>query len=131
VIVLGSQYVASVVPSNGKVTAGTGGSVTMTLDRSVSNEIELDYELPPDRIPAGFTITSMNVRICGSASGDFWEAYGPPGSDPTEYEVIQPASDGCWHFTGAPGPDTTVKAFVHLATTMTITRVEYTVTVTR
>jgi hypothetical protein len=71
----------------------------------------------------------MDVLVCGTASGDFWESYGPQGSDPTEYEVVPPESDGCWHYRDAPGPDTTVKAFVHLATTFTITRIEYTVTV--
>jgi hypothetical protein len=125
----GNQYINSAVPSNGSVTSNADGSVTMKLDRTVSDEIELDYIVPADRIPAGKTITNMDVLVCGTASGDFWESYGPQGSDPTEYEVVPPESDGCWHYRDAPGPDTTVKAFVHLATTFTITRIEYTVTV--
>lgn len=71
----------------------------------------------------GFTLRSVDVRICGSGSGDFWETYGPEGSDPVEHEVAAPDADGCWHYNGAPGPDTAVKAIIRLASTMTISRV--------
>ena len=69
--------------------------------------------------------------VCGSGSGDFWEAYGPPGSSPDEYEVVPPSADGCWHFNDAPGPDTTVLVKLRLASTMTISRLEYVLTVSR
>jgi hypothetical protein len=131
VVVLGSQYTAANVPGNGKITPGNGGVITMTTDRTISEELDVAYNFPEGQIPAGFTIRSLDVRICGTGSGDFWETYGPPGSNPDEYEITRPATDGCWHYLGAPGDDTTVKAIIRLNTTMTITRVEYTATVSR
>ncbi len=131
VVVLGSQYSNSTVPSNGSVKLGNGGLVTFRTDRTISDPLELDWDLPESAIPAGFTIRSIDVRICGTGSGDFWETYGPTGSTPDEMEVTAPQADGCWHYTGAPGPETTVKAAIRLNSTMTVARIEYTVTVSK
>ena len=131
VVVLGSQYVNSAVPPNGSVKLGNGGVITFQTDRTISEQLEMDWELPQSAIPAGFMIRSMDVRICGTGKGDFWETYGPEGSTPDEIEFKPPQADGCWHFAGAPGPDTTVKAMIRLQSAMTITRLEYTVTVSK
>ena len=93
--------------------------------------MEVTWELPAEAIPAGYRIISIDTAVCGAGSGDFWESYGPAGSDPEEQEVIAPAADGCWHYNGAPGPDTTVKAIIRLASVMAITRIDYVVTLTR
>jgi len=129
IIVLGSQYATADVPGNGKITPGNGGAITMSTDRTTSAGMQLDYELPADRIPPGFTIRSLDTRVCGMATGDFWESYGPPGSEPDESEFTPPQPDGCWHYVGAPGDDTVVKVAIRLNSTMTITRIEYTATV--
>ena len=52
-------------------------------------------------------------------------------ASPDEYEVVPPSADGCWHFNDAPGPDTTVLVKLRLASTMTISRLEYVLTVSR
>lgn len=130
-MVLGSEYVNADVPANGKVTRGNGGSLTMTTDRTISAQMEVHWELPASKIPPGFRIVSVDVRMCGTGTGDFWESYGPEGSTPDEHELTQPERDGCWHYTGAPGPDTTVKAIIRLASTMTISKLEYVATVTK
>lgn len=84
------------------------------------------YDLPTGVIPSGKIVKSVDTRVCGTASGAFYETYGPGGSDPHEYEITQPAADGCWHFVGATGVDYTVLVKVLNATTVTITKVEYT-----
>ena len=131
VVVLGSEYVNADVGANGTLTRGNGGVITFTTDRTISAQLEIDWEMPASAIPPGFTLRSVDVRICGSGTGDFWETYGPTGSNPDEAELTRPAADGCWHYEGAPGPDTTVRAIIRLASTMTITRLEYTATVSK
>jgi hypothetical protein len=131
VSVLGRDYATANVAGHGTLTQSTDGSITIQTDRTYAEQTEVDWELPADAIPAGATIRSLDVRVCGKGSGDFWESYGPDGSDPIEEEVTPPQADGCWHYTGAPGHDTVVKVYIRLASTMTITRVEYTATVSR
>jgi hypothetical protein len=129
VVVPGSHFDAtSSIPSNGSVARQSDGSVVATTDRTLSGELELDWTLPDTALPAGAKIQKIDTLVCGTGSGDFWETYGPTRSDPTEYEVMQPAADGCWHYTGGDGSDTTVAAKIRLQSTMTITRIQYTVT---
>ena len=108
-----------------------GTSVRVDSTADTSQAAWVIWHLSPDRLPPGAVIHSVDVRVCGSGEGDFWEVYGPDGSQPTEYEVSPPADDGCWHFTGAPGHDLTVAAGTELASTMTIDAVEFHVTFAR
>jgi hypothetical protein len=39
---------------------------------------------------AGKVIGRVDAALCGAASGQFWETYGPYGADPVEYEGTQP-----------------------------------------
>jgi hypothetical protein len=123
----GTDYVDSDIPAHGTLTSLPDGSITFTTDRTYAFQAEVQWQLPDGSIPTNRTVSSIDVRICGIGSGDFWESYGPDGSDPVEYEVTSPDPDGCWHYNGAPGDDTTVKAIIRLGSTMTIRTVEYTV----
>jgi hypothetical protein len=124
-------------PPHATITNLTGGGIRMFTDGTTSGPLTVTYRLPalpPSLLPAGKTIRRIDVKVCGSGSGDFWEVYGPPGSAPVEYEAAPPAADGCWHFAGAPGPDSTVIADVNInpigvTSTMQIDRLVYTVTV--
>ena len=128
--VLGADYVDSAIAPNATATRLADGSVLLQSTRMYSYPTTLTYTLPGDRLPPGTHITGiLATKVCGSASGDFWESYGPDGSEPTEHEFGPPQPDGCWHYGAAPGPDTTVTVGMRTQTTYTITRVEYTVTV--
>ncbi len=130
VTVLGADYVSADVPQNGTVTKLPDGSVRLETTRMYSFPMVLTYELPPEMLPAGTRILAIQgTRVCGSASGDFWESYGPDGSDPTEHEFGPPQPDGCWHYGPAPGPDTTVTVGQRTQTVYIISKIEYTVTI--
>ena len=109
-----------------RLTVGPDGSLTIETDRSTHDSPTITYRVPSDQLPLGRQIRAIDVRVCGTGHGDFWERYGPAGSEPFEYEAEAPASDGCWHFTGAPGPDSTVLIKQALGTRQTIVMVEYT-----
>jgi hypothetical protein len=123
----GSDYASSVLPTGARIRR-IGSSVRIDTTTETAQAAWVIWRLPDDQMPAGAVIHGVDVRVCGSGSGYFWEVYGPEGSDPTEYEVTQPEADGCWHFTGAPGPDLTVAAGTEVDSTMTIDAVEYHIT---
>jgi hypothetical protein len=132
----GQDYVSAqgVDPLHATLTYLSGGGIRLRSDGSTSDSLTVTYRLSPSSLPAGKDIRRIDVKVCGSGSGDFWESYGPPGSEPVEYEAEPPATDGCWHFAAAPGPDSTVIVAVNIAainvtSTMQIDRVVYTVTV--
>ena len=132
----GQDYVSAqgVDPLHATLTNLSSGSIRLRADGNSGDPLAVTYRLSPSRLPAGKSIRRIDVKVCGSGSGDFWESYGPPGSEPAEYEAVPPAADGCWHFAGAPGPDSTVIVDVNIAalnvtSTMQIDRVVYTVTV--
>ena len=125
----GDEYDDVDVPEDGKFTEKPDGSVLMETTRLRSYQLIVTYVLPDDVIPPGSRITRIDTRVCGSGEGDFWETYGPEGGDTLEQEVSAPGADGCWHYQNAPGFDTSVIAIIRLQSKMTITKVEYTVTV--
>ena len=100
----------------------------MTSDRMYSNPTTLTYVLPPSSVPAGARIARLDVAVCGDGSGDFWETYGPSDMEPIEYEVVPPEADGCWHYTGGTGQDSTVLAIIHLESRFQIDEIVYTIT---
>jgi hypothetical protein len=121
----GTAYVDSVVPTGGAITTLAGGAIKMTTGTANSDELTVTYRLT---LPAGRLVKSYQVKVCGSGSGNFWEAYGPPGAIPAEYEVVPPASDGCWNFKGSSMTDTTVLAIIGFGSTMRIDRIDYILT---
>ena len=125
----GDEYDEVDVPGNGTFIERPDGAVTLETTRDYSYQLVVTYYLPEDAIPAGRRITRIDTRVCGSGEGDFWETYGPEGGDTLEHEVSAPGPDGCWHYERAPGDDTSVIAIIRLRSTMTITKVEYTITV--
>jgi len=128
VVVLGSKYINPSLASNGKVTKLANGGMIMSSDRTISDPSEVQYRIPAGQIPAGTRITRIDVAVCGLGQGDFWESYGPSGSDPDEYEVTKPAADGCWHFNGGTGKDSLVRVAVEKLSSLRIDEVVYTVT---
>jgi hypothetical protein len=131
VTVPGSRYktTASTIQPNAVLTPNADGSLTIatTDDHSAHASImAVGYDLPPGIIPTGRTVASLDTRVCANASGFFFEAYGPTGSNPREYEVPGTAFNGCWTFTGAPGTDFNVVVKQFLTTTVTVLKVEYT-----
>ena len=127
VAVYGSKFVFSQVPDGGKITPQGDGIIISTTSSS-SDALWVTYRLDPSVLPAGAVISSVNAKICGQGAGQFWEAYGPVGSTPTEYEARPPDADGCWHFTDAPPTDISVIASTMLDSQMYIDRIEFTVT---
>jgi hypothetical protein len=126
-IVNGSDYVTADVPPGGVLNkVGTTAFMRTTTD-SV-DALWVTWRLDEASLPVGRTIHSVDVRICGSGQGHFWEVYGPDGGEPFEYEVVAPNDGDCWLFRDAPGHDLTVLGGVMLDSTMLITRVEYHVT---
>ena len=126
-VVVGSAYVSSDVPSNGRL-ATNGDKAMLETTSTSSDALWVTYMLDPGQLPVGAVINSVDVAICGRGEGTFWEVYGPPGSEPHEYEVIQPEADGCWHFADAPTSDLSVLAGTMLDSRLLIERVEYTIT---
>ena len=128
VVLGGDQYEVADVPDNGKLTRHPDGSITIETTRDYSFQLMVTWFLPTDAIPAGARIARLDTRICGSGGGDFWESYGPEGGETLEAEVSGPGPDGCWHYPNAPGWDSSVIAIIRLQSSMTITTVEYVVT---
>lgn len=124
----GSGFVHEEVPSNGTVTKVAGGGVILQTTREFSEPLTVTYKLPLYQLPSGIKVVRVDAALCGNASGDFWESYGPAGSEPPEDEVTPPGPDGCWHYLGGSLSDTAVFAIIRTETTFKIDRVVYTVT---
>ena len=124
VTVAGRNYTAYDVQPHSTVTQLAAAAVlASTADDSQPTTIV--YYLPKGSVPAGRQIARLDTTVCGSGGGNFWEVYGPDGSDPVEYEAQLPVN-GCWSFTRAPGTDTGVHADVQLQSRLQIDRVTYT-----
>lgn len=123
----GAQFSSSDVPDSGQL-ARNGDLAVLRTTANSADALWVIYKLDPAQLPAGTTIYSVDTAICGQGSGDFWEVYGPSGSDPAEYEVVPPSADGCWHFAGAPAADDiSAIAVVMIQSQLIIERVVFTV----
>jgi hypothetical protein len=129
IVVPGQGYVLATVPGNGKIVKLSGGGVELRTTRDQSDELTLTYRLPIGKLPPGVKAGQVDAKVCGKASGDFWEMYGPTGALPSEHEVVPPAADGCWHFDGGSLDDTALFAIINLESRFRIDRVVYTVTI--
>ncbi|MES2209405.1 MAG: hypothetical protein V4515_04380 [Chloroflexota bacterium] len=127
ITVKGRDYVSAEIPPNGTVKK-QGDSAILHTDRSMSLFLGVTWDIPPGSIPFGAKIARIDSRVCGSGSGDFWETYGPDGSEPFEYAVEEPSPDGCWYFTNAPGPDTAILSQTRTEATLRIDKIVYTIT---
>jgi hypothetical protein len=80
-------------------------------------------------MPPGATAASVVTVVCGEGSGDWWEVYGPYGSDEFEYEITPPGPDGCWRFhERGRHSDFRVEIWLSGDAQMTISRIEFHVT---
>lgn len=127
VVLRGDEFELSDIPENGTLTRVAGGGIRIETTRMYSHVLMVTWFLPDGVVPAGASIASLDVAVCGSGDGDFYETYGPLGSDPEEHEVEKPDPDGCWRYYDAYGDDPSVIAIVRLASHLIIDRVEYTV----
>ncbi len=128
IVVPGQAYAGVEIPENGSVTKLAGGGIVMKTTRELSEPMTVTYELPLSKLPSGMKVVRVDAAICGLASGDFWESYGPTGSEPYENEVSLPGPDGCWHYLGGSISDTAAFAIIRTETSFRIDRVVYTVT---
>ena len=124
---LGSEYTSYQLPEGGSLFLDGDSLVLRTIEES-PDALWVTYTLSPALLPQGAQIRSVSVDVCGRGSGFFWEAYGPPGSDPLEYEVTPPDVDGCWHFHDAFTADLSAIVATMLESTMVIDRVVFKVT---
>jgi hypothetical protein len=129
-VVAGADFVESQVPDGGSITPSEDGIVIQTTENS-PDALWVTYRPDLAELPAGAQVLKVDTRVCGQGTGQFWEQYGPVGSNPNEYEVAQPEADGCWHFTDAPADDLSVIASVMLQSSLYVEKVEYTVTFVR
>jgi hypothetical protein len=130
VTVNGADYDrASVEPvDSSSITPLPNGGVAIQTDRTSHGTLYISWTVPSSEFPRSGTIAHIDTAVCGRGSGDFWEVYGPSGSDDAEYEATPPSRDGCWHFHGAPGPDTKTTAGVTLNSRFEIYKIVYTFT---
>jgi hypothetical protein len=124
---MGRDYVETNASLPGSITVQPDGGIVIQTGRNLTNAVYVEYRVPAGSIPPGRSIVSIDTKVCGIGSGDFWETYGPDGSEPAEYEARNPGPDGCWHFAGASGPDTTTRAATQVRSTMRVDRVIYTI----
>jgi hypothetical protein len=119
------------------VSADTDGAVIHLTPQGTSLRIEstgkgtshVAYTIPPAALPPGTTLGRIDLKLCGAAGGNFWEIYGPSGSDTNEQEVTQPLADGCWHFENGFGDSSYVDVYVVSKSFLRIDKLFYTVTV--
>lgn len=124
-VVRGVDYDTAEVPPDATLTRLGDGSVVLETGASSTAPLTLAWRLPSPPITPGSRPAGIVVRVCGSASGDFWEVYGPVGGEPEEYEVEAPDSAGCWEFATAPDAELTVRVATELRTRMIVERIEY------
>ncbi len=125
----GAQYTSYQKPDNSSLLLNGDALILVTTAES-PDALWVTYTLDPSLLPAGATVLSVDADVCGSASGTFWEAYGPTGSDPGEYEIVPTDADGCWHFRDAATNEISVIVSTMLESRMTIERIVFTVTFT-
>ena len=123
----GAQYTSYQKPDNSSLLLN-GDALTLVTTADSHDALWVTYTLDPALLPAGATVRSVDADVCGSGSGTFWEAYGPTGSDPNEYEIEPPDADGCWHFRNAATSDISVIVSTMLESRMTIEHIDFTVT---
>lgn len=115
------------VPTPDTLTNQGNGGIVVTTSRNAGHPLHMEWNLDPSALPAGGTISSVDTRVCGHGSGDFYEVYGPFDADPIEYEAKPPGLDGCWHFTGGPS-DFHVTIYAYDDSSLAIDRIEFVVT---
>jgi hypothetical protein len=120
--------VATLIPAGTTLSKTPTGGVRAESTRAGEGSLYVEWVLPESVFPAGARVANVHTLVCGSASGDFYEVYGPYGADEIEYEASPPSPDGCWHFTKDPGSDYRVEIYVNGDSTMTIERIEFRVT---
>lgn len=123
----GAQYSSYQIPEAASLLLN-GDALVMRTTSESDDALWVTYRVQPGLLPAGATVHSVSVAICGYGSGQFWEVYGPTGSVPHEYEVVPPDADGCWHFRDALTNDVSAVAGTMLESTMVIESVVFTVT---
>ena len=107
------------------------GSVKVTSTRESASDqyVEWIIDPPSSVLPPGAQVASVLTVVCGRGEGDWWEVYGPYGSEEFEYEVVSPGPDGCWRFNEI-GRYTEFRVEIWLSgnSTLTISRIEFRVT---
>lgn len=106
------------------------GSIRVVSTRASEADQYVEWLVEDERImPPGRQASRVLTVVCGRGSGDWWEVYGPYGSEEFEYEVTEPGADGCWRFNEVGRyTDFRVEIWLSGDAEMTISRIEFRVT---
>ena len=125
-----ANYEEARIRGNATLEILPNGSVRVTSTRESAADQYVEWRIDPEAVlPPGAPISTIETIVCGSGEGDWWEVYGPYGSDEFEYEVISPGPDGCWRFHERDRyTDFRVEIWLSGDATLTISRIEFHVT---
>ena len=124
------DYAEARIRGNSTIEVLPDGAVKVVSTRESKADQYVEWITEPTTVlPPGAEAATVLTIVCGSGEGDWWEVYGPYGSDEFEYELVPPRPDGCWHF-NERGRYTDFRVEIWLSgnATMTISRIEFHVT---
>lgn len=130
-VVAPTDYVEARIRGDARLEELPDGSIRVISTRASAADQYVEWLVDPGAImPPGAQADRVVTLVCGRGSGDWWEVYGPYGSEEFEYEVTEPGEDGCWTFTET-GRYTEFRVEIWLSgnAEMTISRIEFTITV--
>jgi len=106
------------------------GAVEIVSTRASNADQYVEWIIDPAAtLPAGSPVATIVTVVCGEGTGDWWEVYGPYGSEEFEFEVTPPQADGCWRFNERDRyTDFRVEVWLSGNATMTISSIEFRVT---
>ena len=125
-----ADYVEARIRGDSRLERLADGSIRVISTRASNADQYVEWLVADEEImPAGTEAATVVTLVCGRGSGDWWEVYGPYGSEEFEYEVTEPGEDGCWTFNES-GRHTDFRVEIWLSgnAEMTISRIEFHVT---
>ncbi|MBM4407457.1 MAG: hypothetical protein FJ038_02370 [Chloroflexi bacterium] len=125
-----TSYVEARIRGDSRLEALPDGSIRVVSTRASNADQYVEWWVDESVImPPGSQAARVVTVVCGGGSGDWWEVYGPYGSDEFEFEVTGPGSDGCWYFNeSGRHTDFRVEIWLSRNAEMTISRIEFHVT---
>ena len=129
-LVAPTDYAEARIRGDARLEPLPDGSIRVVSTRASNADQYVEWLVEDERImPPGMQAARVVTLVCGRGSGDWWEVYGPYGSEEFEYEVTAPGEDGCWAF-NETGRYTDFRVEIWLSgnAEMTISRIEFRVT---
>ena len=98
-LVAPTDYVEARIRGDARLEPLPDGGIRVVSTRASNADQYVEWWVDESVImPPGSQANKVLTIVCGNGSGDWWEVYGPWGSDEFEVEVTGPGSDGCWYF---------------------------------